>query len=138
MGILTYCRYRRSYKFVTVSSVSCETGIVTAPIKTAYASLVGGDLIILAGYAWDGASGPTWDTRSTVLASLVHDTFYQFMRENQLPRSYRKQADQLFRQMLREGGMGRVRSSVWYRGLRIGGARSTRPRDDASELLTVP
>lgn len=45
----------------------------------------GGFLLIRAGYAWDGASGPTIDTKSTMRASLVHDALYQLIREGYLP-----------------------------------------------------
>ncbi|HUS89668.1 MAG TPA: hypothetical protein VMW91_10000, partial [Desulfosporosinus sp.] len=38
-------------------------------------------IVIHKGYAWDGPSGPTFDTPNFMLGSLVHDVFYQAMRE---------------------------------------------------------
>lgn len=43
-----------------------------------------GWLTIKKGYRWNGASGPTWDTRSTIRASAVHDVIYQMIRRSQL------------------------------------------------------
>jgi len=40
-----------------------------------------GMLVIRKGYAWDGPSGPTVDTRDSLRGSLVHDALYQLMRE---------------------------------------------------------
>ena len=34
-----------------------------------------GTLIVNKGFAWDGASGPTFDSRSSMRPSLVHDVF---------------------------------------------------------------
>ena len=52
-----------------------------------------GRLHVLRGYAWDGPSGPTIDTKSFMRASVVHDVFYQCHREGILPPSRRKLAD---------------------------------------------
>ena len=78
-----------------------------------YLSLdINGILTIKKGYAWDGASGPTWDTKNCKRASLVHDALYQLMREEVLPRKYRKSADYLFYKHLREDGMWYVRAKL--------------------------
>ena len=37
-------------------------------------------ILVEDGYAWDGASGPTVDTRGSFEAALVHDVLYQCMR----------------------------------------------------------
>lgn len=72
-----------------------------------------GRLTIQAGYAWDGPSGPTFDTLTFMRASLVHDALYQLMREGLLDRNrWRPVADRLLRAMCREDGMCRWRA--WY------------------------
>ena len=48
-----------------------------------------GKLTVRSGYAWDGASGPTWDTEDTLTPSLVHDALYQAIRAGLLPASRR-------------------------------------------------
>ena len=90
---------------------------------------VSGVLSIKAGYAWDGASGPTVDTKNTIVPSCVHDALYQLMREKAIPRSFRIHADQLFYEMLRSRGMMWFRAQYWYRGVRMGGSSSANPKN---------
>ena len=80
-----------------------------------------GELLIIEGYAWDGASGPGLDTRSIMRGALVHDALYQLMREGGLPMSYRKKADKLLRKMCREDGMMWIRAWWVYWAVRIFG-----------------
>ena len=80
-----------------------------------------GGIFFRKGYAWDGASGPAMDTQSIMRASLVHDGFYQLMREAGLDLSYRKPADQLLRRMCREDGMSWLRAWWVYWAVRIFG-----------------
>lgn len=75
-------------------------------------------LTIYKGYAWDGPSGPTWDSKTFMQASLVHDALYQLMRRELLGREWRKYADDLMRQMCLEDGMWKVRAWWVWRGLR--------------------
>jgi len=72
-----------------------------------------GTLLIRGGYAWDGPSGPTLDTKDTMRASLVHDALYQLIRGKYIEQSkYRTVADQLLHTIGRADGMGRFRA--WY------------------------
>lgn len=52
-----------------------------------------GNLFIDTGYTCDGASGPTWDTASTIGPAFVHDALYELIAAGLLPRSVRWQAD---------------------------------------------
>jgi hypothetical protein len=79
-----------------------------------------GKLIISHGYAWDGASGPTFDTKSSMAGSLVHDALYQLMRMGLLDRSWRKQADKELKRICIENGMWKWRAWLWYQAVRIG------------------
>lgn len=79
--------------------------------------LQGGVLTVAKGYAWDGASGPTVDTKDSMRGSLLHDALYQLIREGQLPRDFKQLADQLFYSMCRRDGMGVVRAWLWFRAL---------------------
>lgn len=78
-------------------------------------------LTIQPGYAWDGPSGPTVDTPDFMRGSLVHDVFYQMLRDGLLPAQIevkgittdlREFADYELWRICREDGMGRVRA--WY------------------------
>ncbi|MEL6195592.1 MAG: DUF1353 domain-containing protein [Myxococcota bacterium] len=93
-----------------------------------------GQLTVRAGYAWNGASGPTVDTIDSMRASLVHDSLYQFVRDALAPNDddewsrLRKAADREFRLVLEEDGMGRIRRSLWYRAVRWFGGSAIRSR----------
>jgi len=80
-----------------------------------------GFMIIKAGYAWDGPSGPTIDTLNFMRGSLVHDALYQLIREGKLDTKYRKVADKLLRDICREDGMSKLRSTIVYWAVRIFG-----------------
>lgn len=62
---------------------------------------IDGRLIIRAGYAWDGASGPAINTQSFVRPSLPHDAHYQLIRLGVLDESMRPAVDRLLARMLR-------------------------------------
>jgi hypothetical protein len=94
-------------------------------INTRFISLTrNGELTINAGYAWDGASGPTWDTNTCKRGSLVHDCCYQLMREELLSLNWRKRADELLRDICRLDGMSRLRSWIWYKAVRRAALKS--------------
>ena len=86
-------------------------------------SIVPGSILIYAGYAWDGASGPTIDSENSMAASLVHDAFYQAIRTGQVPGSFRRRADGIFRDILKEDGMSFARRWLWYFGVRLFGGK---------------
>jgi len=77
-----------------------------------------GTLSIRKGYCWDGPSGPTWDTPNSMRGALVHDALYQLLRDRMHSVANRRQADQVFRSILLEDGMSRIRAWVWYRSVR--------------------
>ena len=81
----------------------------------------GGNLLIMDGYAWDGCSGPTYDTESNMRAGLIHDAIYQLIRDNHISKSYQEYADKLFHQILLEDGMGRFRAWYFYLGVKYFG-----------------
>ena len=86
-----------------------------------------GRMTIRAGYAWDGASGPAINTETFRCGSLIHDALYQLIREGALPQSFRKQADQILREICIEDGMWRVRAWWVYRAVRVFGGKAARP-----------
>ena len=56
------------------------------------------------GYAWDGADLCP-EVKAVMRASLEHDAVYQLIRKRELPRSWRAEADRLFRRLCIEDGM---------------------------------
>ena len=71
-----------------------------------------GFIAIKKGYAWDGPSGPTIDTKNFMRASLVHDAMYQLIREGCIDIAYRDHADRMLQSICIEDGMSKVRA--WY------------------------
>jgi len=96
-----------------------------------------GRLIIKKGYAWDGPSGPTIDTKTFMRGSLVHDALYQLLRENILHPSYREIADYELRRICLEDGMNRMRAWWVYHGVQAGAAFAADPMN-RKPILTAP
>ena len=96
---MIYSKCKRYYKYRLEESFEFQLrryGIKDCFCKTPFIELTGGRIIIKKGYAWDGASGPTIDTKSSMRASLVHDALYQLIRLKLLPFSYKAIADKNF------------------------------------------
>ena len=86
-----------------------------------------GRLTIRKDYAWDGPSGPTVDTSSFMRGALVHDAFYQLLREGQVAPDQRKSADDLMKKLCRQDGMSRFRAWYTHRAVRRFAEFAARP-----------
>lgn len=86
-------------------------------------------MIVCEGYAWDGASGPAFNTKNSRRATLVHDVLYQSMREGglRLTKDSRKWADREFLHILKEDGMFWLRRWIWYGVVRAVGRGHAKP-----------
>lgn len=128
MTDFTY-RELASYKYQLIAEYAIQTPIMGWRVQTEdrYVGLVeDGWLTIAQWYAWDGASGPAFDTQSFMRASLVHDALYQLLREDLLPHAFRADADKLLRQVALEDGMSRRRAWWCYTAVRCFGGRAIR------------
>ena len=121
--------YTKGYKYQLTQSYEVYVPIYRPfEIETQFISLDRfGRLIIRAGYAWDGPSGPTIDTLNFMRGSLVHDALYQLLRWELLPRSYRGRADYILKTLCYEDNMSALRSAIVYRALRVGGGPAADP-----------
>lgn len=138
-------KYRKidAYKYQLVESYSHETRWVLPSVVQMGGRWVvlsrNGKLTFKKGYAWDGPSGPTIDTKDFMRGSLVHDGCYQLMRERLLPASKRKPADVLLWLLCLEDGMSRTRADYVYHAVRTFGGRSARPRRNPRRVtITAP
>ncbi len=130
-------KYRKGYKYQLVDTIAFPvTNLPTIGIETEYILLGYGMLQIKQGYAWDGPSGPTIDTKTYMRAALAHDALYQLIRMGKLPASYRIIADKLLRQMCRDDGMSSFRASYTYWAVRTFGGASAIP-GDVKEVFEV-
>ena len=119
---------RRFWKYRLFEDETYHTEIIPkAPIDTPYIDMdIKGVMTVRRGYVWDGASGPTIDTKNTMTASLIHDALYQLMRENLIDRDkWRKRADKILYEILRSRGMTSIRAKIWYRAVRKGAEASS-------------
>lgn len=115
--------YKAGYKYQLVEGFSIQTKIVPAPllkgIENRYLLLTNkGVLVIRTGYAWDGPSGLAIDSKTYMRASLIHDAFYQLMREGLLSANWRKEADDFLYEICVRDGMLKIRAYIAYRAVR--------------------
>ena len=124
-------KYRSGYKYQLAHEFEIQTPIIPPrEVDTEFITLSEeGRMWIKSGYAWDGASGPTIDTRNTMTPSLVHDCFCQLIRQGYLPDTDRKAADLFFYSLLLERKMWKLRARLWLRGVRIGALKRQKPKE---------
>lgn len=124
-------KYKSGFKYQLAEQYSI--GLAVTPksrIESDYISLMStGALIIRQGYAWDGPSGPTYDSKNSLRASLVHDALYQLIRSGNLPQSYRIYADKEFYKICREDGMSWLRAKAWYLSVRGLAGSASEPKN---------
>ena len=134
-----HIKYRSGYKYQLVEEYPVAVSIQPeADIDTDYIVLkTGGLLTVKKGYAWDGPSGLTFDTKNFMRGSLVHDALYQLMREELLPASCREQADLELHRICREDGMSRFRAWYILLGVRKGAGFAASP-ESKKKILTAP
>lgn len=124
-------KYRSGYKYQLASDYTMKTPI--EPDDTVFTEFIllneDGMLQIKSGYAWDGPSGPTWDTDNTMVPSLFHDVIYQLLRKKLLPTWYRKKADDYMNKLLEERGMFWLRRLIWKSGLKFAQGKAALPKN---------
>jgi hypothetical protein len=126
-------RYRDGYKYQLSAGHSEQVSIIPREhiVVTDFIVLsMDGVLIINKGYAWDGPSGPTIDTKNFMRGSLVHDALYQLMREGLISERWREQADKELQRICIEDGMWKIRAWWVYLAVRgFGGSCAERCPD---------
>ena len=133
-------QYQTGYKYQLYTDELFQTPFRSdKPIKTRFILLsCDGMMSILSGYAWDGASGPTWDTKNTMRGSLFHDAAYQLIRLGLLKEhSVRQIADEYFGVLLKEDGMSTIRRKLWIRAVKRFAASAADPKN-RRHILTAP
>jgi hypothetical protein len=98
-------------------------------------------LFIFKGYAWDGPSGITVDTKNFMRGSLVHDALYQLMRQKRLGIEYREIADDLLYEICVMDGMSKFRASYVLAAVKMFGRSSAEPtekKEDQDLILVAP
>ena len=117
-------KYQLTENLIVNSNICPENNIETEFIELSKSGI----LIIKKGYAWDGASGPTWDDETNIIPSCIHDAFYQLLREGHLPQEYRDKVDFLFYSLLLNNGMSRARAWYYWKAVSLFGKNYARPK----------
>ncbi|PJZ62892.1 hypothetical protein [Leptospira adleri] len=137
----------RNYKYQLIKNYNYQTQIRTnssckigAPDVKIFLELSSDGLLkIESGYAWDGPSGPTIDTKTFIRGSLIHDALYQLMREEKLdPKIFREPADKILKEVCIEDGMSFFRANYVYKFVRWFGESSAKRRDETKEWEVAP
>lgn len=112
--------YYDGYKYQLAMAHTCKTDVFPpADILQPFYSIQSNGLVTArAGYAWDGPSGPTFDTKSFMRGSLIHDILYQAMASHLLSMNFREQADMELKRICLEDGMCSLRAWYVYRSVR--------------------
>jgi len=137
-----FIKYKKGYKYQLDKYFSIQTEIFPEIIFVVGAETFlsldqQGLLRISAGYAWDGPSGPTFDTDNFMRASLVHDALYQLMRQRLISRDNRLACDRLLQKMCIEDGMSWIRAQWVFAGVHWFADRSSDPLR-AKKVLMAP
>lgn len=130
-------RYREGYKYQLVDPYWIQTDIKGAEYSiSSYVHLFSNGLLyIYRCYAWDGPSGPTYDSKNSMRASLVHDALYQLMGEYPELLQHRDYADDLLYRICREDGMWLPRAWLWKKAVNWFGESAATAKE---EILEAP
>jgi len=96
-----------------------------------------GSLTIYRGYAWNGAN-VIRDTEHNMRASLVHDSLYQLIGLGIVPPNYKKEADQVFYDIMLEDEENQVFAKICYEAVRKFGGSSCVPGSKDKKVFTAP
>jgi len=134
-------RYRSGYKYQLVEEYSLTVSVTpddAVEVDEFIDLSTEGVLVIKKGYAWDGPSGPTIDTKNFMRGSLVHDALYQLMRAKKLSKDqWREEADLELKRICLKDGMSRIRAWWVHIGVRLGGGSSA-STESRKEIHTAP
>jgi hypothetical protein len=134
-------KYKSGYKYQLVEDhvelLSKEfVGGILDKVETDYIVLTDDAwLAIKKGYAWDGPSGPTIDTKNFMRGSLVHDALYQLIRSSKLPYDYKILADRELKRICLQDGMSKLRAWYVYIGVKDFGKLACLPSNEKAILI---
>lgn len=113
-------KWRSGYKYQCAEDFTFNTDAKPLiDVEDDFVSLsASGLLTVKKGYAWDGPSGPTFDTKNSMRASCKHDALSQLMRKGLLSRHLREVIDGEFYSELLSAGMFKFRAWYWFEGVR--------------------
>jgi hypothetical protein len=112
--------FAEGYKYQLTRNHEEQLAYIRPPhdILTPWVDLYASGLLVLKfGYASDGSSGPTVQTKNTFRGSFVHDGLFQLIRLGLLGPDYFDPANRELHRILLEDGMSRIRAWWWLEGV---------------------
>lgn len=135
-GHIVYTPVNEGY--LTSGRFEVDSGIIGHDIKTEFIRLApDGVMRVSKWYFWDGPSGPSIDTKTFMRGSLFHDAGYQLIRLGLLPRSYKRQIDDLLKRICLEDGMSSFRAWYVHRSVVMFGGGSCLPNSEVKKIPQV-
>ena len=135
MNKASYRKLRR-YKYQLMADYWIQIDVKDHSVDHAVFGLTPeGVLTVKKGYAWDGPSGPTVDTKTFMRGALIHDVLYQLIRLEVLAFSYRRFADDLLKQLCLQDGMCRFRAWYVHLGVKWFGKKYAQPGTDTPDTI---
>lgn len=138
--------YQSGYKYQLKKPMAVQTEVRSGADRAIgdFVKLSADGLLELKnGYAWDGPSGPSIDTKTFMRGSLVHDALYQLMRAGELDADeWRKPADVELKRICREDGMNPLRAgwvflAVHWFAKKAASEEGSKPRHTAPKNCTT-
>jgi len=129
-------RYLGGYKYMVCDTFWIMTDVLGYDVrfKNKLRLEPNGKLTITDSFGFDGGSGPTVDTKSSMRATAVHDAGYCLERAGLIPEKERIKFDAMLRDIAIFDGMWRWRAWSWYWAVRKFAFGSAR-RQERKELL---
>lgn len=122
-------KYIRGMKYQLVETYEIQTDVTGFACVGQFIILTkDGYLIIKKGFAWNGCSGPTWDDKTNMEGSLVHDAAYLLIRQSAIPNKYRNYIDKLFKDICISKGMNKIRAWYYLQALKLFGKYGSNPK----------
>lgn len=137
--LFTDLEYKSGFKYQSDVEFRC---FIPALVKYGtlhhnFIYLEAGYLTVYKGYAWDGASGPTFDTKSSMRGGFVHDVLYELMRQGLLPPEVKEIADEILEFVCVKDGMWEWRAGAWYTAVDKLADAAADPKNK-KKVLTAP
>lgn len=112
---LSQYRYLITEKcFIPFAASATIAAMKAATVEHPFFSIRRDGVFASAEYAWDGATGAFWQSKSLIVPSLVHDIGCQAVNLKMLPRYMRRVFDYEYRQQALKYGVSPLRAEVHY------------------------
>ena len=136
-------KYRRlpHYKYQTCETLVFLTDICPNEdiIHPYFTIQKDGMVTVNAGYSYDGASGPSIDTKSFMRGSLIHDVFFQAHQFRLgLPIDWMPKANDLLIRICKEDGMSSIRCWWVHKAVTMFGRGLPKDLNPFEEVLIAP